>query len=62
MRRNPQQRRLLTVVSATSTPPFNLFIINETFATEVVFQWTKQMEVTKGQVRAERQMFKKFPL
>jgi hypothetical protein len=29
---NPQHRSLLTVVSATSAPLFNLFVVNETFA------------------------------
>jgi hypothetical protein len=40
----------------------NLFIISETFTIKVVFWWTKQMEVTRGQVQAGRRMFKKFPL
>jgi hypothetical protein len=37
VRRNPQHRSLVTVVSATSHLHFNLFVISETFATQL---WT----------------------
>jgi hypothetical protein len=35
VRLNPQQRSLSAVVSATSAPPFHLFVISETFVTKI---------------------------
>jgi hypothetical protein len=41
---------------------FNLFVNSETSDIKVVFWLTKQMDVTSGQVRAVKQMFKKFQM
>jgi hypothetical protein len=62
VRRKPQHRSLLTLVSATSAPPFQPLRHQRIVCHQGGFLVDQQMEVTRVQVRPVRRMFKKFPV
>jgi hypothetical protein len=61
-RRNRQHGIILTCVSGTSAPPFQLLHRQRKICHQVIFKLIKQTEVSRVQVRAVRRVFKNFPL
>jgi hypothetical protein len=57
-----EARSLLAAVSATFAPSFEPLRHQQNLCNQGVFLRAKQMEEFRGQVRAVRRMFRKFPL